>query len=232
MGTLEKIYILHGWTTSVGKWDPLLDLLKQAKLNPILLKIPGLTQKTNKVWDLEDYIGWLHEKLKKDKEIILIGHSSGGRMALAYVNRYPEKIKKLVLIDSAGIYNNNLSLKLKRFLFKNLALLGKKITSSENLRNLLYKLAREKDYNQATPLQKQIMRKLISVDLTNILGKIKTPTIIIWGKGDKSTPLANGRLMHRMIKNSKIYVIAGARHSPQFTHPKIVVDKILKEILK
>lgn len=219
MGTVKKVYILHGWTSETKKWEHFLKYLPGK-----LLKIPGLTQKITKPWTLDDYLDWLKKKL--DKRQVLIGHSNGGRMAIAFAAKYPERVEKLILIDSAGIYHNELSTRFKRFVFKNLAKLGKKITKSETLKNLLYKLVREKDYHEATALQRRIMINLISEDLTPVLEKISVPTLLIWGEFDKTTPLSDGKLMHQKIKNSKLYVIKGARHSPQFTHPKEVVKEI------
>lgn len=223
MGTL----ILHGWTTSVENWSPLLEGLKELK--PELLTIPGLTEKINKPWNLEDYTNWLKQSIG-NKKVILIGHSNGGRIALAFAAKYPEKIEKLILIDSAGIYHKEFTLQLKRLLFKTAAKLGKKLTSSNSIRNIIYKLAGESDYKNAGPTAKQTMINLISYDLTPILNNINTPTLIIWGQQDKTTPLSDGKLMHKFIKGSKFEVIKDARHSPQFTHPKEVV-KIINEYI-
>lgn len=229
METLKKIYILHGWTYSTDKWDQFSSLLKMKDFTPVLLNVPGLTEKTDKVWTLDDYVEWLKETIGSEKAII-IGHSNGGRIALAFAARYPEKLRQLILIDSAGIYHNELQIRLKRLIFGAIARLGKKVTSSEKLRSLLYKAARESDYKDATPQMRQTMVNLISQDLTPQLSKITTPTLIIWGENDKSTPLSDGKLMHGRIKNSKLVVINDARHSPQFTDTSEVCKKILEEI--
>lgn len=208
------IVILHGWTTDVDKWNPFLKYLPGK-----LLKIPGLTEKINKPWTLEDYVQWLNKKI--NKRTVLIGHSNGGRIAIAFAAKYPEKIEKLILIDSAGIYHQKLNLQVKRFLFKFAAKIGKKIAPSEKLKSILYKLAGEKDYKNANPIQKQTMINLISADLTPVLSKISIPTLIIWGKDDKITPLQDAKLMHQKIKGSTLKIL-DAKHSPQFTHPKEV----------
>ena len=70
------------------------------------------------------------------------------------------------------------------------------------------------------------MANLITTNVTNKLALIEIPTLIIWGEMDKTTPLSDGILMHQLIKDSKLAVIAGAHHSPQFTHPKEVAKKI------
>lgn len=230
-----KILILHGWSYStkgvdpLEKWNTFIKELKSRGYEPILLKIPGLIKDLQEVWNLEKYVEWLNTEIKNEK-VILMGHSNGGRISLAFAQKYPQKVDQLVLIDSAGIYHNELPIRLKRFLFKNLAKFGKKISTSEKLRTFIYKLAREGDYKNATSKQRQTMLNLINTDLTPFLSEIKIPTLIIWGRDDKVTPLSDGKLMHSLIKNSKLFAVSGAKHSPQFTHTKEVVDIILKEI--
>ena len=97
----NKIIILHGWTYSFDKWNPFMSLLKSKGLNPYLLPIPGLTDKINKPWNIDDYVKWFWGKIEKEEKIILIGHSNGGRIALNFSIKYLEKVAKLILIDSA-----------------------------------------------------------------------------------------------------------------------------------
>jgi pimeloyl-ACP methyl ester carboxylesterase len=231
MGAMRKIYILHGWTYSTDKWQDFIKFIKMRNFIPVMLNVPGLTEKTNKVWTLDDYVEWLKDALSDD-EAIIIGHSNGGRVALAFAAKYPDRLKLLILIDSAGIYHNELPIRVKRLIFGTVAKLGKKLTSSEKLRALLYKTARENDYKDATPQMRETMANLISTDLTSQLSQIIAPTTIVWGEKDKSTPLSDGKLMHKLIKNSRLFVIKDAWHSPQFTHINEVCQKILSEIEK
>lgn len=231
MGTVEKIYILHGWTYSTDRWKEFLNLLEKMGFKPNLLKIPGLTEPIDHPWNLDDYVEWLSKNIGSD-EAILIGHSSGGRLSLAFALKYPNKVKQLILMDSAGVYHKQLAIRIKRFLFRKLAKWGKKITKYQGLRGLLYKLAGEMDYKQASPVMRETMKNLISVDLTPRLPDIKPPTLIIWGEFDRTTPLFDGRLMHKLIPNSKFHIIKQAKHSPMFTHPKEVVNRIVTELKK
>lgn len=228
MGTVTEILALHGWTTTIEKWEPFSDCLRKENVRLKIPSIPGLTKKVSRAWTLENYISWLKKQVGI-KKIILLGHSNGGRIALSFAAKYPQNLTALILIDSAGIYHHELPLKIKRFLFQSLAKLGKKITSQEKLRNILYKLSRESDYKNASPLQRQIMVNLIYQDLTPILKKITTPTLIIWGQDDKITPLSDGKLMHKLIKNSQLKIVKG-RHCPHYTHPREVA-KIIHEYL-
>lgn len=226
----KNIYILHGWSYSLNKWKPFVEELKKQGFKPILLQVPGLTKESHRVWTLNSYVEWLKKELKKEEKIILVGHSNGGRISLAFSLQYPEKVSDLILIDSAGIYHNNLLLLAKRLVFKNLAKVGKRFTSSQRLKSLLYKLARTEDYKNATPHMQQTLIHLLQADKDLAIDKIKTPTFLIWGKNDKVTPLSDGRLMNKLIKNSKLFIIDGARHSPQFTHPKEVAEIIVQAL--
>ena len=232
MGALKKIFILHGWAYSIDKWGSFVSLVRDQGFEPAMLNVPGLTRETDKVWALDDYVEWLAEELKTEREAIIVGHSNGGRLALAFAAKHPEKLKYLILIDSAGIYHNEFPIRLKRYLFGAAAKVGKKITRSEKLRGWLYKAVGERDYFRASPLMKQTMANLISVDLAPSLKKITTPTLIIWGEHDKATPLVDGRLMQRSIQGSRLCVIKQAGHSPQFTHPREVWQKIMEAIAK
>src|SRR3989338_4234164 len=106
MGIMKKIIILHGWAYSTDKWRPFIEELKKSGVKSKMIKIPGLTSPLDQVWNLDDYVEWLKKNLSKEKgKVILLGHSNGGRIALAFSAKYPEKVGKLILIDSAGIFH-------------------------------------------------------------------------------------------------------------------------------
>ena len=228
---MKKVIILHGWTKTVDKWNPLVDELNKKGIETNLLKVPGLTVSLNKAWNLNDYVDWLSEIVKKEKnKVILVGHSNGGRIAIAFTNKYPEKVEKLILIDSAGIYHNELPHRMKILVFKTIAKIGKKITSSKIFEDLLYKLAREGDYKKSDPIMKQTMINLLNSNKDLNISQISTPTLIIWGKEDKITPFSDGKLMHTLIINSKFEIIENAKHSPMYTNTKKVAEIIYEYI--
>lgn len=226
------LYILHGWAYTTEKWKPLCNQLKQQGYVVKLLKIPGLTAPLPAVWHLADYVNWLAEQISDKQPIVLLGHSNGGRIAISFAALHPEKVSHLILIDSAGIYHQEAPLRLKRFAFKTTAKIGRKIIKSAFIRKVLYKLAREHDYEQAEGLvMRQTMTNLLVTDLRAKMPSISVPTLIIWGEQDKTTPLTDGKIIHRLIPHSQLHIIPQARHSPQFTHPEEVVE-IIKQSLK
>ena len=158
------------------------------------------------------------------RKSILIGHSFGGRIAIKYAVKYPEKIDKLILTGAAGIKH---PLTVKQKIFYIATKTGKKIFSlpiinkfQKYARKLLYKIIREKDYQKASLRMKEIMKNILNEDLTDYLDKIKNPTLLIWGKEDKTTPLADGKIMNEKIKDSKLVVVDDANHSLPYQKPE------------
>ncbi len=224
-----KIYALHGWAYSTEKWADFKAALKEKHIDLEILLIPGLTAELEETWDIDDYIKWLCEELPNEP-VVLLGHSNGGRLALNYAWVYPERVQQLILLDSAGIYHGGLQ-QVKRWVFGNLAKLGKKITTSEKAKKFLYKLARVRDYKEAPEHMKKVMQNMIESDKSIVLEEIQTPTTILWGANDKATPLSDGVTLHQRITNSSFHVIDEARHSPHFTHP-VEVAGLIKAALK
>lgn len=230
---MKKVIILHGWTYSTGKYAAFNAALRVKGFEPVILKIPGLTGKLDieKVLTLDDYIEWLKKIINNEKDkIILIGHSNGGRIALNFTIKYPQKVSNLILMNSAGIYHNELYIQMKRLFFATLAKVGKKITNSQTLKKLLYKFTRENDYENASDHMGKTMINFIKSDITLNLNNVSIPTLIIWGENDSVLPLKDGEKMHELIKNSTLEIIKGARHSPQFTHPNQVAEIIYDHI--
>lgn len=227
---MKRIYIIHGWTKSLDKWENAIRVLKSEGFEGILLKVPGLTSPIDRVWNIDDYVNWLKNELKSEDKVILLGHSNGGRISIAFAKSYPQKIEKLILVDSAGVFNNNLGIRVKRLSFGIAAKYGKKITSSVLMRKLLYKIARAKDYDEADNLIKKTLINLWESDKDRMYEDINIPVSIIWGQNDNVTPLSNARVLNKAIKNSKLLIIPGAKHSPQFTDTYKFVDTLKKSL--
>jgi pimeloyl-ACP methyl ester carboxylesterase len=180
--------------------------------------------------------GLWNQQEKKEK-IFLIGHSFGGRIAIKYAAKYPEKIDKLILTGAAGV-KRKLTAKQKALFI--LAKTGKIIFSLpiiNNLKKPVYNIfskiarSRKKDYYNASSRMKEIMKNVLAEDLTDYFDKIKIPTLLIWGREDKTTPLVDGEIMNEKIKNSKLVVIDNANHSLPYQKPEEFA-KIAGEFIK
>lgn len=224
-----KLFIIHGWTYSLDKWSVIVDLLEKEGFTPVQLRVPGLTAPSKKVWDIDSYVAWLSECLSGEEHPVVIGHSNGGRIALSFAQKYPNRLSRLILIDSAGIPNDHyLTAKLKLKTLRTISRFGQPVKKVPGVRKVFYKLIGAHDYEQAPPNMKKTMQNMLEADKLIHLKHIKTPVTLIWGRNDSQTSLRDGRLMQRKIKGAKLFVIDGARHAPMATHPQKVSQLIVK----
>ncbi len=226
-----KVYILHGWTYSLDKWNAFCNQLHQAGFEAVQLKVPGLTVPSEKALNIKNYIEWLDKELAGEQNPVVIGHSNGGRIALAYTQQFPDRLGHLILIDSAGVVMPSYFKKMKKQALQITAKAGKPLGRVKPLRSLFYRAVGAHDYLEASPHMRVTMQNMFEADKKMNLAYVRVPTTIIWGKEDTYTPLAMGQKMHQFIKGSHFFVIEGAKHAPFHTHPHETV-KIIQQELK
>jgi pimeloyl-ACP methyl ester carboxylesterase len=186
--------------------------------------LPGFDgEEPQEALNIDDYVAWLEEYIRKEglKNIVLVGHSNGGRIAMRYTAKHKD-VKRLVLIAAAGIPNTHISL--KKTVFMGLAKGGKivlgpfKETSLYRVaEKLLYKAARESDYYKASPVMKETMVNLLKYDVTGDLKKITCPSLCIWGRRDTATPLWMGKRIAAGIPGCTMKIVDGG-HNIHVTH--------------
>jgi pimeloyl-ACP methyl ester carboxylesterase len=72
----------------------------------------------------------------------------------------------------------------------------------------------------------QLMECLEVVDVGHRLSEISLPTLILHGRRDVITPMANAENLAAKIPNSKLVVIEDTGHVPTITRPAIVAKAI------
>lgn len=220
---MKTAVILHGWASYQAHWVKFQSRFKAAGFKVLKPDLPGFKTAISRPFNTQDYVNWLKSYLQDKGKMILIGQSFGGQVAIQFTAQNPQKVERLILIGAAGIRRE---FNLKKQIFWLLAKTGKMLTSSPLAKKIFYRLAREWDYTKASPVMKKTLQNIVKDDQRENLPKIKVPTLLIWGSDDRYTPLRHGRLMHRLIPNSVLKVIAGGRHGLHFTHPRELVAAI------
>jgi pimeloyl-ACP methyl ester carboxylesterase len=162
-GEGPAILVLHGWGGSSDSWVEVQQILANRGYQVIVPDFPGFGKSLTPLrpWDLTDYTNWLMDFINYQKleKFYLLAHSFGGRIAIKFAIRYPEKIKSLILCDSAGIRPKP-GLKTKIIFW--LAKIGNAIFAPKHLirlkdaaRNLFYVFLRNKDYVKANGTMKE-----------------------------------------------------------------------------
>ena len=95
--------LIHGYPLDHSIWDPIVPLLsKSYKVIVPDLRGFGASGSTSRVYSMNDYAGDLAEFLDglMIDQAVLIGHSMGGYVALAFAKAYPARVRGLGLVSS------------------------------------------------------------------------------------------------------------------------------------
>jgi len=229
----HKILVfLHGWGADSRSWQPIINLLIDQNHSVYLIDFPGFgqSQLPNGHFTLDNYAEVVDQFITKVglNNIILVGHSFGGRVAIKLASKHVSYIKKLILVDSAGIEKKSRLIKLKIVIAKVLKpIFQPKIM--QGLRKKIYSLIRAGEY-LAIPELSKIFGTVTGEDLTPILDKINLPTLIIWGEQDQTTPIKDAQLIQKQIKNSQLEIIKDAGHFSFIDQPEKFINKLMKFI--
>ena len=222
---MQKLYIIHGWTYKPEPWEEVIaELKKEYKIDAELLRVPGLGTKSAEVYTIDDYVNWAAKHIPKGS--IALGHSNGGRILLnLLVQKGSDYLKGLILLDSAGIYEASRKNELMRKMSKAFAPLKK----SKLARKVVHKVLVVHDYNDAPENMKKTMTNMLDSDKVLDISQITTKTQMIWGTDDQMTPLRQGEKMHKLLKNSKLTIKEGWRHSHYLRDIKATAAEIAKQ---
>lgn len=235
-GNGPVLVLLHGWGVDSTIWQEMVgDLSKNLKI--VTIDLPGFGQSdaSKTGWSLKKYaqaVAFLLAKLGA-KKFHLLGHSFGGRVAIAMAadENLSKNLAKLILVDSAGIKKYKSPwVNLVYFLAKgggmlfNLKLLKKLAPTG---RKFLYRVIGEHDYERAGNLKSTFIN-IINEDLTGDLPKIRNKTLVVWGENDQVTPVNDAYQMKKLINGSELVIIPGCGHFPFVDRPldfiKVVGD--------
>ncbi len=220
MTKVNDILLLHGWGKDKNSYSELLKEIKAPQIGRIVaIDLPGFgDEPLAKTLTLDDYVKFVLAYITKNKlkNIILIGHSFGGRVALKIVANNNLNVEKLILIDSGGIREVTFKMRIASVLPR-FGSFGRSLFGS-------------KDYLNASGELRETLKNVVNEDLEPLLESIKVPTLIVWGENDHTTPLWMGEVMHKKIAGSKFSVIPKGDHGIPYRRA-IEVAKVIKEFI-
>ncbi len=203
-----NLVYLHGWGQNIEMMMPIAKPFIK-RHNVLLIDLPGFgkSEEPKDVWEIYDYSDMLNHIIKelKIKNPVIIGHSFGGKVALAYSMKY--ETNKLVLLASP--YRKKIqkeSLKLKTL--KKL----KKVPGLNKLENIAKKYIGSTDYKNASEKMRNILVKHVNLDLSNELDKVKCPTLLIWGTEDAAVDYEDAIYLENKISNCGLVTYEGCTH--------------------
>ncbi|MBK9255061.1 MAG: alpha/beta hydrolase [Saprospiraceae bacterium] len=241
------LVLIHGTGASLHTWEESVNLLKDS-FRIITMDLPayGLTgPNPERVYSQEFYVQFIHEFLTSihvDK-CIIGGNSLGGAIAWNYAYQYPEKVKKLILIDAAGypmvseskpiaftlaqipILKHLLNYVTPRFLAEksviNVYEDPSKVT--DKLVDRYYELFLREGNRQA------FVDRMNFSEYPGYLEKIRgiqIPALILWGANDKLIPVENALKFQNDLLYNSLVILEKTGHVPMEEAPERTVAEI------
>ncbi len=155
-------------------------------------------------------------------QVILLGNSLGGHIALLHTKLYPELVKAVIITGSSGLYESAMGesypkrgdyeyIKQKaENVFYDPAIATKEIVDE------VYETVNDRNKLIRTLA---IAKSAIRHNMAKDLPKMNQPTCIIWGKNDTVTPPNVAEEFHTLLPESDLYWIDKCGHAAMMEHP-------------
>jgi pimeloyl-ACP methyl ester carboxylesterase len=180
-----------------------------------------------RVATLVEFLDAFCKKLNIDKASV-VGNSLGGWTAMAFTLAHPDKVDKLVLVDSAGysfertggpkpsrevLMGLNPSTVEGTKQLMSMILANKQLVTQASAEQFFAAHLSKNDGGTINAFIDSILRGEDAID--GKLGAIKAPTLVVWGREDLLTPLAGGKMLNQDIAGSQMVVLEHCGHVPQ-----------------
>lgn len=218
IGSGAPVLLLHGWGADIAAMMPIANEVARLGKMAVCVDFPGFGKSDlpPAAWGVREYADTTKALIDKlgIRGCDLVCHSFGGRVTIMLAAEDEMLFKRLVLVDAAGIrpkrtikyYIKTYSYKLAKRLVR-IKLVNKAFRLDAKIKS-----AGSDEYKSLSGVMRETFVKVVNLDLTDKLDKIKNETLLIWGENDTVTPLYMGRLMEKKIERAGLAVIENAGH--------------------
>jgi len=246
-GSGKPVILLHGFGEDGEVWKSQVDFLKE-KFRLIVPDLPG-SSKSEMIDDMsmEGLAVVIHSILHEENidACPIIGHSMGGYITLAVVEKYPNHVSAFGLFHSSAFADSEEKKTARRkgiefiqqhgaFEFLKTAIPN---LFSENSKQQIPNSIRDYIDQQHNFLPEALVSYYEAMiqrpDRTDILQKSAVPVLFIMGKYDTAIPLADGLKQCHLPEKSYIHILRKSGHMGMMEEPgesKRILDKFLSDI--
>jgi pimeloyl-ACP methyl ester carboxylesterase len=204
-----KVVLVHGLTASTQWWEPTIAAL-EPRHDVRVVRLPRLP--------IREASRWLAEKLEDGdlRGAALVGHSSGGTIAVLAAARVPDAVGRLVLLAPAGIFQTRSRLSYV------MPLAVQVLRAPQRLPQMI------RDSLRVGPIRLfRVAFDLLTVDVAPTLPHVRAPTLVLWGSEDPLLPPALGAVFAEQIPEARLLILPGCGHIPMLESP----DALHRELL-
>ncbi len=247
-GSGPPVVLIHGMLNSSRHWERV--ALRLADTHTVIA--PDLIGHGESATPRGDYSLGAHATSIRDllsvlgvERATIVGHSLGGGVAMQFINQFPQRTERLVLISSGGLgrevspllrtaalpgISALLSLAAHPWVLSGMSRGGDRLTRRGSgrgaavqaivraLRPLQEPGAREAFLHTLRSVIDPRGQRVSAVDRLYLLEGM--PTLIVWGERDRTIPIAHGVAAHGAVPHSRFATLPRAAHFPHLEDPE------------
>lgn len=232
IGAGRPVLLIHGWGANIDLLAPLALRLNKKGYRCYMFDLPGFgdSEEPPAPFTVRDYADVCLAYLDKHQlgEVDFFGHSLGGRIGLMLGSDFAERLRAIVLSNSAGVKPKTpiqaaLRLRAYRAIRGGLGALGAR-TAADGLQRRYAQRYGSVDYQNASPIMRRTLSNIVNQDLLAYARRVTAPTVLIWGAEDQETPLWMGKKLEATIPDAALIVHEGAGHYAYLDAPDKTVE--------
>jgi pimeloyl-ACP methyl ester carboxylesterase len=250
-GPEPAVLLIHGLPGTAEDFEAVTPLL--AGHRTIAVDRPGYGFSTGGYFPFDRQLQAVHELIERLHlgRPILVGHSYGGAISLAYAERHPSEVRGLVLVDAAATctHNSAFARAQARFVkFVELPVISQvaDVTFSQLLRTASADPAESEAFSP-NPVNSRHHERVLAINLKhgNLeayagevvaangvinginrgLGGVHVPAVVVQGAQDKLVKPQCGRRLAAALPNASLQMVQGG-HMVPYTHPAAVAAAV------
>jgi pimeloyl-ACP methyl ester carboxylesterase len=231
-GTGDPLIIIHGGSGGASYWTETIKVLS-GSYTVYVPDMPGFgtSQAAEGTYYIPEMVNFVDDFAHAigHSSFNLMGHSLGGGIALHYINKYPHKIRKLVLVSSLCL-GKEIAWWIRLVSTPVLCRVISKTVNSlfKGIQNLVKYFGPWKIIEPISKTSVQIGCGITGFRQQNMvmlesLHKIRIPTLVMWGENDPIVPFRQAYAAADLIPDCQVKVFANTGHSvysqrlPEFT---------------
>lgn len=227
------LLLLHGLFGALSNWEGVVGrfsknfrvVIPMLPIYEMPIKEAGLDGLRKFV---EDFVSF-----KKLDNLIIMGNSLGGHIALLYTLQNSDKVKKLILTGSSGLFEDSMGGSYPKR--GNYEYIRERVAytfydpnvATKDLVDEVFETTRSiPKCMRIVAIAKSAQRHNMADDIPNITA----PTLLVWGLNDTITPPIVAHEFNRLIPNSDLKFIDKCCHAPMMEHPE-KFNELVEEFL-
>lgn len=222
-GQGSVLLLLHGLFGALSNWEGVVN--RFSKNNRVVIPMLPIYEMPIREAGLEGLCKYVEKfvAFRGLDNMVLMGNSLGGHIALIYALKNSAKVKKIILTGSSGLFEDSMGGSYPKR--GNYEYIRERVAFTFYDPNVAKKELVDEIFETTNNIPKclrivAIAKSAQRNNMADDIPSIKVPTLLIWGLNDTITPPIVAHEFNRLIPKSTLKFLDKCSHVPMMEHPE------------